>query len=153
MSAAPRITVRHANRNFGPYSLDEANHLLVVGRLSRDDLAWVEGTPEWVPLAGIPGVVEVPPWPTDGAAHAAEVADPNRSDRRILPAFLLAFFVGVFGVHRFYVGKTGSGIAMLVLTLTLFGMIATAIWAMIDWILIVCGAFRDAEGRLLTQWT
>ena len=30
------------------------------------------------------------------------------SDKAILPAFLLAFFFGVFGAHRFYVGKTGT---------------------------------------------
>jgi TM2 domain-containing membrane protein YozV len=75
------------------------------------------------------------------------------SDRLILPAFLLAFFLGVFGVHRFYVGKTTSAIVMLVLTLTVIGAIVTAIWATIDWIMIVCGAFDDREGRRLTRWT
>ena len=74
------------------------------------------------------------------------------SPRLVLPAFLLAFFVGVFGVHRFYVGTTGSGIAMLLLTITLVGTIITAIWATIDWILIVCGAFTDAEGKRLRRW-
>ncbi len=148
-STAPRITVRHGNQNFGPYSLDEINQLLVSGRLSRDDLAWVEGTPEWTRLGFIPGAMEVPPWPAESMP-----AVPDRgSDRLILPAFLLAFFLGVFGVHRFYVGKTGSGIAMLVLTLTLIGVVVTGIWATIDWILIVCGAFQDAEGKLLKRWT
>ena len=77
----------------------------------------------------------------------------GESDRLILPAFLLAFFLGVFGVHRFYVGKTGSGIVMLVLTLTLVGAIVTAIWATVDWILLVCGAFRDGEDRRIVRWT
>ena len=92
-----------------------------------------------------PRRVEVPPWPDD-TRGAADQSAPRASDRRILPAFLLAFFVGVFGVHRFYVGKTGTGITMLILTLTLFGLIATAIWATIDWILIVCGAFPRCRG-------
>jgi TM2 domain-containing membrane protein YozV len=59
----------------------------------------------------------------------------------------------VFGAHRFYVGKTGSGVAMLLLTLTGVGVLVTGVWHVVDWILIVCGAFRDAEGRRLMVWT
>ena len=77
----------------------------------------------------------------------------DESDRLVLPAFLLAFFLGVFGVHRFYVGKTGSGLFMLVLTITVVGAIVTSIWATVDWIIIACGGFRDDQGRLLRRWT
>ena len=75
------------------------------------------------------------------------------SARLILPAFLLNFFLGCFGAHRFYVGKIGSGIAMLLISLTFYGLIITGIWALIDLILILCGSFSDAEGRPLTRWT
>jgi predicted Ser/Thr protein kinase len=68
------------------------------------------------------------------------------SDKIILPAFLLAFFFGIFGAHRFYVGKIGTGILQL---LTFGGM---GIWATIDWILILCKAFTDKQGRRLTRW-
>lgn len=56
------------------------------------------------------------------------------NDRNKLIAALLAFFVGVLGVHRFYLGRTGSGIVMLVLTCTLFGMLISGPWAFIDMI-------------------
>lgn len=69
------------------------------------------------------------------------------SDKRILPAFLLCFLFGVFGAHRFYVGKTGSAIVQL---LTLGGL---GIWAIVDCILIIVGAFTDGEGNKITQWT
>ncbi len=69
------------------------------------------------------------------------------SDKRILPAFLLCFFLGYLGVHRFYVGKVGTGVLML-LTLGGFG-----IWALIDFIMILCGAFTDKNGNKITQWT
>lgn len=65
----------------------------------------------------------------------------------ILPTFLMCTFVGFLGVHRFYVGRTGTGIAQL---LTLGGL---GIWATIDWFLLLFKAFRDKEGRKLTQWT
>lgn len=69
------------------------------------------------------------------------------SDKKVLVAFLLCFFLGVFGIHRFYVGKTGTGIAQI---LTLGGL---GIWALIDMILIVIGSFSDKEGKKLTEWT
>ena len=68
------------------------------------------------------------------------------SDRSRLAAALLCFFVGVLGVHRFYVGKVGTGILQLV---TFGGL---GIWALIDLILILVGTFRDKQDRLLVNW-
>ncbi len=61
-------------------------------------------------------------------------------------ALLLAVFLGVFGAHRFYVGKTSSAVLQLI-TLGGFG-----IWWLADLIIIVSGSFRDDEGRLLSSW-
>ena len=89
--------------------------------------------------------------PTCGAVQTAgQMASPavySATDKRILPAFLLCFFLGWFGIHRFYVGKTGTGIAQL---LTMGGL---GIWAFIDLIMILCGAFTDAAGNKITVWT
>ena len=69
------------------------------------------------------------------------------SEKRILPAFILCFFLGCFGIHRFYAGKVGTGIVQL---LTLGGL---GIWALIDLIMLVLGAFSDKEGNKITEWT
>jgi len=69
------------------------------------------------------------------------------SPRVRLVALLFCILLGVFGVHRFYVGKIGTGILMLV---TLGGL---GIWTMIDLILIAVGSFRDKEGRRVFRWT
>lgn len=71
----------------------------------------------------------------------------SRSDKRILPAFLLCFFLGVFGVHRFYVGKAGTGLIQL---LTLGGL---GIWALFDMIIIITGGFTDGDGHTIDAWT
>ena len=71
----------------------------------------------------------------------------SASDKRILPAFLLCFFFGIFGAHRFYAGKIGSAVAQL---LTIGGL---GIWALVDLILLVCGAFTDGAGNRMTVWT
>ena len=64
-------------------------------------------------------------------------------------AALLCFFLGMLGIHRFYVGKIGTGILMLVLTLTFFGSFISGIWALIDLIMIICGSFRDKQGNII----
>ena len=62
-----------------------------------------------------------------------------------LVALLLCFFVGVLGVHRFYVGKIGTGILMLV---TVGGL---GLWALIDLITIAVGKFGDKQGLPLAR--
>jgi TM2 domain-containing membrane protein YozV len=62
-----------------------------------------------------------------------------------LTTLLLAIFLGGFGVHRFYTGHTGIGIAQL---LTLGGC---GIWSLIDIIMIATGSFKDAKGNLLVK--
>ncbi len=61
-------------------------------------------------------------------------------------ATALAVTLGAFGVHRFYVGKVGTGLLMLV---TGGGM---GIWYIYDVIIVASGAFRDADGLPLTEW-
>lgn len=68
------------------------------------------------------------------------------SPKSRLVTMLLAFFLGVFGVHRFYVGKIQSGILM---ALTLGGL---GIWWLADNIMILAGSFRDADGQLVSNW-
>lgn len=65
------------------------------------------------------------------------------SEKDWLIALLLAIFVGVLGIHRFYVGKTGTGIVWL-LTGGCFG-----IGALVDLVMIVCQKFTDKDGKVL----
>jgi TM2 domain-containing membrane protein YozV len=62
-----------------------------------------------------------------------------------LTTLLLCFFLGVFGVHRFYTGSTGLGVAQL---LTGGGC---GIWALIDFIMILTGGYKDGNGNPLVR--
>ena len=64
------------------------------------------------------------------------------SNKRLV-ALLLCIFLGEFGVHRFYVGKVGTGILWL-LTFGLFG-----IGTLVDLIMIIIGKFTDKAGNAL----
>jgi TM2 domain len=74
-------------------------------------------------------------------SHRPEISDRSRG-----VAVALGFFGGMFGLHRFYVGKTGTGIGMLV---TFGGL---GVWWLYDMVLLVTGEFRDAEDLPLRSW-
>ena len=67
------------------------------------------------------------------------------SDKKMVPAALLCFFLGGLGVHRFYVCKIGTGILMI---FTLGGL---GIWLIIDFVMILTGSFKDKEGKDLDR--
>jgi TM2 domain-containing membrane protein YozV len=83
--------------------------------------------------------------PTRHSRHGHPSGDGSEqlSDKSKLVAGLLGLFLGVYGVHRFYLGYPGIGIAML---LTLGGC---GIWSLIDSILVLTGSVRDPYGRPL----
>jgi len=74
-------------------------------------------------------------------------AEREISDRSRGVALALGFFGGVFGLHRFYVGKTHTGIGMIC-TFGGFG-----IWWLYDMVLLAAGEFRDADDLPLRRWT
>lgn len=74
------------------------------------------------------------PIPVATPPVAAQPAPPVRNDRNKYVAAVIAFLLGSLGIHRFYLGRTGSGIAMLVLTCTVVGLLVTGPWAFIDMI-------------------
>jgi TM2 domain-containing membrane protein YozV len=77
-------------------------------------------------------------FPVPGASPPPAVASgppaPDIGDRNKYIAALIAFLIGPLGIHRFYLGRTGSGIAMVVLSCTLVGLLLTIPWAFIDMI-------------------
>lgn len=70
-----------------------------------------------------------------------EVSDYSRTS-----TLLFAGILGMFGAHRFYTGRTTSGVWM---ALTLGG---AGIWYLYDIIQVATGVFRDGEGRIVSNW-
>jgi TM2 domain-containing membrane protein YozV len=93
-----------------------------------------------------------------GSATAAGISPKSR-----LATTLLAWFLGYFGAHRFYIGKTGTAVVMLILgivgwaTIWIFGLgllfiIPVGIWALVDFIFAVVGKMTDKDGLLIEKW-
>jgi TM2 domain-containing membrane protein YozV len=88
---------------------------------------------------------QTPPVPMPPKPTVDQYGNPISPKSRLACA-ILAWFVGIFGLHRFYVGKVGTGIAQI---FTLGGL---GIWALVDFILILVGSFKDKEDRLILNW-
>lgn len=74
------------------------------------------------------------------------LATVNPNSKSKLVAGLLAIFLGGLGIHNFYLGYTGKGVAQLLLSCT--GI--SAIWALIEGIMILCGNINvDGNGNPL----
>ena len=48
-----RITLARGGQKYGPFTVDQVNSMLIAGKAAPTDLAWVEGTPDWVALMGL----------------------------------------------------------------------------------------------------
>jgi TM2 domain-containing membrane protein YozV len=72
-------------------------------------------------------IFRLPELQTEPAGH-----QPLANDRNKYVAALLAFFFGIFGIHRFYLGRNGTGVLMIVLSVTIIGLAVTGLWALID---------------------
>lgn len=81
------------------------------------------------------------------------------SDKSKAVAALLSFFLGMLGIHRFYLGRVGSGAVMLIMgvigaitTGILIGFVLLAIvgiWDIVDFFRILCNGLTDGQGRKL----
>lgn len=79
---------------------------------------------------------------------AAAAATPGPDAKSKMAAGLLGIFLGGFGVHRFYLGYTGIGVAQIIVTIITCGF--GAIWGLIEGILILTGSMdTDADGNPL----
>ncbi len=91
-------------------------------------------------IFSVPGTV-----PAQRLSSVAPAADDN--DRNKYVAAIIAFFLGPLGIHRFYLGRTGSGVAMLALSCTVIGLIISAPWAFIDMVRYLLMSDREFAAR------
>ncbi|GAA3829608.1 TM2 domain-containing protein [Nocardioides panacisoli] len=102
-----------------------------------------------VPGTGAPGYGAPPPgFGPPGAPYGVHpVSGIPYSDKQKMVAGLLQIFLGGFGVGRFYIGDTQTGVLQIVVTVFTCGI--GSIWGLIDGIMMLTGEPNDAQGRPL----
>lgn len=88
--------------------------------------------------------------PRDGVVMSQQPQQPQQTNQQVSDSdwttvLILSIFLGGMGVHRFYTGHTGTGVAML---LTAGGC---GIWAIYDLVMIATEQFEDAQGRVIKK--
>ena len=125
MTTPSAFVVQRMGAEEGPYSLQDLATQARAGVLRSNTMVKrADGTGAWFLASELPGVF---------------------SDKDWLATLLISFFVGWFGVDRFYLGYTGLGILKLIT----FG--GCGIWYLVDLILIAMGKLDDSEGRPLRR--
>ena len=125
MTMPSAFVVQRMGAEEGPYSLQDLATQARAGVLRSNTMVKrADGSGAWFLASELPGVF---------------------SDRDWLSTLLISFFVGWFGVDRFYLGYTGLGILKLIT----FG--GCGIWYVVDLILIAMGKLDDSQGRPLRR--
>jgi TM2 domain-containing membrane protein YozV len=145
----------------GPYTVNQMKAMWQTGSINVGTQYWQVGMSGWQPLANIRHFIEVPNAQgntgnpivinqvNQNAAYgfAAPPQAFMRSTKSRGVYIVLGLFLGCLGIHNFYAGYAGKGIAQLLITLFLgwffgLGIFITGLWVLIEIIVVN----RDAQG-------
>lgn len=78
-----------------------------------------------------------------------EIIEKPKKDKVV--AALLAWFLGIFGAHKFYLGKTAAGVGYLIATFTFIGLLYTGIATLIDFITLLVMSKEEFDRKYNTE--
>jgi len=149
-------------KTYGPYTVAELQRCRLEGRVGfdakicqqGDNEAGNEAGNEWLPAStvldfGAPPTsppTSPPPPPPPATATGAQF-HPNAKSK--VAAGVLGILLGSLGIHNFYLGYTGKGLAQLLITVLTcgYGACISWIWGLIEGILILTGSITvDGNG-------
>lgn len=119
MAATDSFLVQRMGREEGPFTVPDLQMQVRAKTMKSSTMVRrAEGGGQWFLASEVPGLFSEKDW---------------------LTALLISFFVGWFGIDRFYLGYTGLGILKLIT----FG--GCGLWYLVDLILIAMGNLNDSN--------
>ena len=109
-------------RQYGPVNLDQLRQWIAENRVRGETLIHAEGAPDWRPLHTFPELAAElrasPPTMAPPPATPPSMSPPSnpRASNKI-PAGICGIILGGFGVHKFILGYTGTGVLMLLVSI------------------------------------
>ena len=140
-------------RSYGPYTVAELHGFAQQGRVTTASMLCAEGGQAWVPAFSVLGAAgTVPPAsfpPIAPPPPPLGVPGVNMAAKSRLAAGLFGVLLGALGIHNFYLGYTGRGLAQLLISILSCGwlMPVSWLWGLIEGVLIFTGSTAtDAKG-------
>jgi hypothetical protein len=149
-------------QTYGPYTVEELRAMSAQGRLNGSSMVCEEGAQQWAAASAVlfagegapppppPNAPPVQPPPFAQAAYpSGSMAAQNPNAKSKIAAGLFGILLGWLGVHNFYLGYIGKGVAQLLITVLSCGWLwpASWIWGLIEGIMILSGTTKtDAQG-------
>ena len=145
----------------GPYTVNQMRSMWQSGTINAGTHYWQEGMPTWQALANIRHFLDAPAGNAGNQIIVNQVSQVNQtafaqpmmaySPKSRGTFIVLGFFFGCLGVHNFYAGYSGKGVAQLLITVCVgwffgIGLFVTAVWAFIE----IIGVNTDAHGLRMT---
>lgn len=92
------------------------------------------------------------PGPTAGAEETVRLMRYDAAKKSVGVAYMLWFFLGAFGVHRFYLGSWGIGVLILACTTLAFGLtgLVSGLIMVLD-LFLIPGKVRQHNERLIAS--
>lgn len=139
----------------GPYTINQMKAMWQNGTINAGTAYWQAGMPQWQSLSNIRHFLDMPSGNQFGAPVIVnqvgyQVGYPVQQvaiAKSRVTFVLLGLFLGCLGIHNFYAGYSGKGVAQLLITIFLgwvfgLGIFITGVWALIEIIVVS----NDAQG-------
>ena len=157
------IYIAKNKQQMGPYDIGQITQMLQSGILEKYDLYWHEGMLDWAPVASLAGAGKPPEHmpatyePQSAMQFISQSPQqmslpmqlpPHLHTRKSRVAYiLLGLFLGGLGIHNFYAGYTGKGVAQLLITIffgwLLFPLAIVGVWILLE----IITETKDAHGE------
>lgn len=143
----------------GPYTVNQLKTMWQSGTINAGIYYWQMGMNDWQPLMNIRQFLDMSAASQPASQIVVNQVNAPMSYQPVTAYstksrgvfIVLGFFFGCFGIHNFYAGYSGKGVAQLLITVFFgwifgIGFFITGLWALVE----IIAVNTDAHGLRMT---